>query len=268
MRQFINTVFFIPVILFFLLSGCSETETEDVGVEPSGVKDVETITTPPSVEADPEKVFGQLKQAFAGRLDNAGNFTALREITASRIYLDYLAAVYPTETPVTSLEEYFHIAAPDRERYIPFLAQFGIDEPTDEDIVAIHRLTLVYREINYMAEKFVFGPERAKNPLPDIILITNRIVVVREEPLVKAFLEQHHLNKNNEFSDSLEEFAYATLVEDARWMQEQMDIYGTDNGLLWCAIQNPTLMGEILLNFTSTELFLAWISTLVRGGLV
>ncbi len=259
MRHLI-TIFFIPIILLVLLSGCSETEMEDISVEPSDVQDVETITTPP-VETDPEKVFAQLKQAFAGRLDNAGNFTALREITTSNLYLDYLAAAYPTETPFNSIEEYFQIAPPYPERYIPFLAELGIDEPTDEDIVAIHRLIHSFRELEFTAEKLLFGPENAKDPLPDILLLFERIFVVAEEPFVKSFLEQHR-------SGSLEKFADVTLVADAHWMKEQMDIYGTNKGLLWCAIQNPALMGEILRNFTSTELFLAWVSTKVRGGFV
>ncbi len=264
MRHLTPILFTLPVILLFLISGCSETEMEDIGVEPSGVQNVETLTTPPPVETDPEKVFELLKQVFAGRLDNAGNFTALREITASRIYLDYLAAVYPTETPVNSLEEYFQIAPLNPQRYVRFLAELGIDEPTDEDIAVMHHITYVFREINYASAKAAFIPRNPDNPAEDILQIFSRVIAVLEEPVVKAFLERHHLQEGDEFAVLLMAFVGSTLEADAAWVEKQTKIYGTDNGLLWCALQNPALMGEMLGAFDSTDFFLSYLSRVKR----
>ncbi len=259
MRHLTTILFTFPVILSMLFSSCSEKE--DIGVEPSDVQDVETLTTPPPIETDPEKAFYQFRERFAGRLENHGNFTGLREITTSEIYLDYLAAVYPTETPVSSLEEYFQTAAPDPERYIPFLVELGIDEPTDADIAVIHRMTRIYRENDYTRLKMLVEEQAL---VQNVALIFEKVMDVMTEPAVEAFLERYDLEINSKFSAQFEQFVDDTLIEDGLWLQQPIKKYGIDNGLLWGALQNPAFIGEILLNFDATDTFLFWLNEGLR----
>ncbi len=256
-------IFFFPVILLFLLAGCSETETEDVGVNSTYVQNVETPTPPPIEQTDPEKVFQALQAAFAGRLENHGNFTSLREITTSQIYMDYLAAVYKPQRGVKTLEAYFQSTPPDAERYAPYLQEIDV-EPTEENIAAIHRITTVHRENAYIRATL----QGADEPnLRDVFQELARTLRILNEPIVKDFMEKRKgpigadIEAKAEdtafFSDQT--FANKTLETDARWLREHIVQHGTDDGLLWAALYNPALIGEILLNFNSTKTFLLWI---------
>ena len=81
---------------------------------------METLTSDPiATTPTPAIIFEQLRNEFAGRLENQADFTALRNITTSQTYLDFLAKTYPTEKRVDTLEEYFQVAAPNAERYTP-----------------------------------------------------------------------------------------------------------------------------------------------------
>jgi hypothetical protein len=236
--------------IVFQLLGCSEnadiemTETEEVDVTP-----VETPT--------PETLFERLQNQFAGRLENWGNFTALRNITTSQTYLDYLAEVYPTERHVKTLEEYFQAAPPDAERYTLFLKKW-IDSPTEEDIAIMHRITTAYREANIILFNVFHLPKREEIG-QNIALIFEKKLGVIAEPATEVFLRRHQI-QIDEFAAPLEEFVLATEIEDAIWLHEQMEAHGTDSGLLWSAIHKPALIGEVLQNFSSTDHFLKWIN--------
>lgn len=47
---------------------------------------------------------------------------------------------------------------------------------------------------------------------------------------------------------------------DARWLHEQLEEHGEDEGLLWSAIGNPVLIGELLQNLSSPDLFFRWVN--------
>ena len=240
--------------MVFQLIGCSEntdikmTETEKV--------DVTLVETP-----TPETIFERLRNQFAGRLENHGNFTALRRITTSQTYLDYLAEVYPTEKPVKTLKAYFQIAPPDAERYIPFLEKW-IGNPIEEDIAVMHRITVNHREANLT----LFNIQNLRPAdgidgekiLENVLRIFEKKLFVMAEPATEAFLRRNQI-QGDAFAAPLEAFVLATEREDAIWLHEQMEMHGTDLGLLWSAIHRPALIGEILQNFSSTDNFLEWI---------
>ena len=247
--------------MVFQLLGCSEntdikmTETEEAITKPVRVSDTETITTTtPKLRGEP--TFERLRNQFAGRLENRGNFTALRNITTSQTYLDYLAEAYPTEKPVKTLEEYFQIAPPDAERYIPFLKKW-IGNPIEKDIAVMHRITATYREANLMLFHVFHLPKREEIP-KHIALVFEKKIGVIVEPATEAFLHRHQIQRDK-FTAPLEEFVLATEIADAIWLHEQMEVDGTDLGLLWSAIHRPALIGEILQNFSSIDHFLEWI---------
>lgn len=64
----------------------------------------------------------------------------------------------------------------------------------------------------------------------------------------------------DDFGLAFEAFVAVTEREDARWLHEQFEAQnGIDEGLLWSALHKPTLIGEILHNFSSTDVFLKWV---------
>ena len=247
--------------MVFQLLGCSEN-TDVATVEEVNTTLVETLEAEPiSTKITPESVFKRLQNQFVGRLENQGDFIGLRNATSSRTYLDFLAEVYPTEKPVKTLEEYFQIAPPDAERYTPFLKKW-IGNPIVEDIAIMHRITVSHREANITLFNIqnlrhgdgIDGKKLAEN----VLRIFEKKIFVMDEPATKAFLRRHQILME-EFSVALQSFVVATEMEDATWLHEQMEVHGTDLGLLWSAIRKPALIGEILQNFSSTDVFLQWI---------
>lgn len=246
----------IVCVLVFQSLGCSENNESDLIKEidaPVG----ETIEVGPvAATPTPEIMFHRLRDEFAGRLENHGDFTVLREITTSRTYLDYLTKVYPTEVPVASLEGYAAVAPPDAERYTPFLGEW-IDNPTAEDIAVMHRITFAHRGANYLLFHMLHRPNRealAKN----LIRATEKALGSMKEPEAEAFLERHNLREQG-FYKSFLGFVVKTEIADAIWLHERMETHGRDRGLLWSAVYKPALVGEILHNFSEMEVFLEWI---------
>ena len=217
---------------------------------------METLTSAPiATTPTPAIIFEQLRNEFAGRLENQADFTALRNITTSQTYLDFLARVYPTEIPVETLEEYFQVASPDTKRYTPLLKRWT-GNPTEEEIALIHRLTINYREANFT----LFKENHAKQQEPlNVILILRGWIGIIADLDVEEFTRRHQIPLDA-FADTVGEFATEMQKEDAVWLHKQMEAHGTDNGLLWGATHKPALIGEILQNFSSTDLFLKWVN--------
>ena len=234
---------FMLCVTVFQLIGC--LDNADI------VKIIEEEDTPP-----PETIiFEQLRNEFEGRLENHGDFTALRNITTSQTYLDFLEATYPTEHRVETLEEYFQVAPPDPERYTSFLEKWA-DNPTEKNISVMHRITTTYREANLILFKTANLP-REQGAL-NIGLLFEKKIGVMTKPLTKEFINRHQIPLAG-FAEATDKFVVATEIEDTIWLHEQMETHGTDNGLLWSAIQKPALIGEVLQNFSSTDHFLKWV---------
>ena len=250
MRHFLLLISVVALITFQLL-GCSEdTEPEETLLAPVE-SDTEVLIpiTPVTPEPEtPEKLFEILWDEYGGHFNDQDELDVLRVITTSQTYLDYLAETFPTDEPVETLEEYFQIADPDPERYVPILKQWT-HRPTDEDIAAIHKITTTYRELN-----FVLFARAGDN----FFFLFQKQINLMLDPMVKDFMERHKIRQEPDTFDLFAEIADETEVMDATWLHEQLDTFGREHGLVWSVLQRPALMGEILLNFPSIDLFLQW----------
>ena len=241
--------------MVFQLLGCSENAEVNIAEEADDTA-METLKPEPiATTPTPAIIFERLQNEFEGRLENQGDFTALQNITTSQTYLDFLARTYPTEMPVETLEEYFQIAPPDVERYIPLLKKWT-GNPTEEEITFIHRITVIYREADF---RHFNAHHQKPQDAPNIGLIIRKWIDIVLDLEVEAFTRRHQIPLDV-FADAVDEFATETEKMDAVWLHEQLEAHGTDLGLLWSAIHNPALIGEILQNFSSTDLFLEWMN--------
>ena len=259
MRHFLILISVIGLITCQFL-GCSEdTEPEGTVLAPiESNTDTPNVLppAPPEEEVLEEGLLTVMWNELGWHFDGQSQLDALRAVTTSQTYLDYLAETYPTEEPVESLEEYFQIAAPDLERYIRFLRRWT-DAPTDEDIAVVHKMNNVYRECN-----FILATTNDDKAVVEIHLMFKKLKVMVDLGVndVNDFRQRHDIPAGEDLR-AFEELAAETAEIDATWLDEQMDTFGLERGLLWSALQRPALIGEIFLYFPSTDLFLAWVET-------
>lgn len=252
MQNFLRFTMFILVAIGFQLLGCIDTSpdiTEAVGGEttaPVEILDPGPIATEPTPAED---IFPTLRRMFPKTILDA-DLKTLREVTRSQPYLDFLTQESPREAPFQTFDEYLESAPPDVERYLPFLEKW-IGAPTDEDIAIVHRLTVASREANFILYREDFGAK-------DVWEIFDKKLGLFSGPLVEEFLERNQL-KAGQFSRIFETFVAQTEQTDARWLHEQLEEHGEDEGLLWSAIGNPVLIGELLQNLSNPDLFLRWV---------
>ena len=270
MRYFLSFTAILCLLSFQLL-GCGE-DTEHPTAEVSETEGLVTATgteTSPAepIRFTPEAVFERLWNAFGGRFEgNEDNFRRLREITASQIYLDYLAAAFPTEEPVQTLEAYFQAAPPDPERYTPFLLEL-VGVATEEDIAFVHWFTYKQREADIAFADHLVNPhinpkdkEEVEEIVDAVLILFTKTFVPMEDPATKDFLRRHNI-PDDEFTPVMLEilaFRDTISIADVAWLRDQMETHGTDTGLVWSAIYRPALIGEILLNFNSLAGLHSW----------
>lgn len=243
MQYLPNFTSFVICLILFQFFGC--------------IEDVDITTIIEDIDATPPEIiiFEKLRNDFDGSLENHGDFTGFRNITISQTYLDFLVEMYPTEEPVQTLEEYFQTAPPDAERYTPFLKRW-INNPTEEDIALMHRINVNYREANLSV--FNATNQSKQQGALSIRLFFEKRIGIMSDSRTKAFIK-HYQIPLVEFVEGVEKFVGETENEDAIWLNEQIEKYGIDNGLLWSAIRKPALIGEILQNFSSIDIFLKWV---------
>ena len=121
----------------------------------------------------------------------------------------------------------------------------------------MHRITATYREANLLLfdAANLPGQQAALN----LGLLFERKIGVMTEPSTKELINRHQIPLV-EFAETVEKFVVETETEDAVWLHKQMEVHGTDLGLLWSATHKPALIGEILQNFSSTDIFLKWVN--------
>ena len=249
------TVFILFAITFQLL-GCSEDPDDDT-MEDMDTASGTLIAEPIPPKPTPEDTFGKLKTLFPRPIFDA-DFTKLGEVTTSKTYLDFLTQEYRTKKPFKTLVEYLDVAAPDPERYKPFLKEF-INKPNEEDMVIVHQITLKYRCANVILYQMIHGGNE-ENIIKAILAVLEKKLSALENAPTKAWMEMHlpHPDQGKEFFAALEHFVNETERKDALLIQEQFAQHGKDDGLLWLALRNPGLTAEILNNFTNTDVFLKW----------
>ena len=253
MQNFLRFTTLILVAIGFQLLGCIDTSPDITeAVDGGTTAQVETLGQEP-IATEPtsaEDTFVTLRRMFPKTILDA-DLKTLREVTRSQPYLDFLTQESPIETPFQTFDEYLESAPPDVERYLPFLEKW-IGAPTDEDIAIAHRLTIASREANFILYREDFGAK-------DVWEIFDKKLGAFSGPLVEAFLERNQLKKG-QFSRVFETFVAQTEQMDARWLHEQFEEHGEDEGLLWSAIGNPVLLGELLQNVSNPDLFLRWVN--------
>ena len=257
MRHFLQFAFFILVAICSLL-GCQDAsdnllieEQPPAGAAQDDTQPPEPIATQPTL-AD---TFARLRNVFPETMRDA-DFTALRKVTRSRLYLDFLAQEYPTAPPVETLEAYYQ-RVPDEARYRRFLKPW-VPKPLETDIEMIHPLVLYARRGEVILFKLRHEPNL--DGLAALKQLADPKWVDIDVGLEQWFiLHQIDIADNVLFADALLLFAKESLRADAIWLHELFEAHGTNDGLLWCTLRKPALTGEILTHFSDTATFLTWV---------
>lgn len=226
------------------------------------------------------EVFVELRRIFPSSILDE-NFETLKQVTNSQVYLDYLKSEFPTDESFETLEEFINVAPPPVERYQDFLNKH-LENVTEADFLGIHQLTLLERRSNMMslAAKETGNDKysRAATQLFSFMFLADhlrrRLETVDSTTIWSFPLRRDHAkllweSRFREADDAAQDrfiglsmqFTAETEKMDTDWIQVKFETHGQDEGLLWIAIENPVLIGEILTNFPPprTELFLSWV---------
>ena len=229
-------------------------------------------------EAARQEVFAELRRMFSNPILDE-DFKTLKQVTGSKVYLDYLKSEFPTDEPFETLEAFINVAPPPVERYQDFLNKH-LENPTEADFLAIHQLTLLKRRGNMMRmaskktgnQKYLHASTQlsAFGLMPDHL--RQRLEKIDSRTIWSFRLRRDHARRwrRSRFPDYAEkykfilhlmQFAVETEKADTDWIQAQFETHGKDEGLLWIAIENPVLIGEITTNFPPphADLFLYWV---------
>ena len=210
-----------------------------------------------------QETFAKLRKMFPNSILDK-DFKTLKQVTSSKAYLDFLKQAYPREKPFETLNELVvaKMNTPPVKRYETFLNKH-FKHLTDADFQSIHLLTLIYRRtdiIMQLAEQT--KDQKAMHQKAMRKALMQKIFIYQKDP-VKAWWKSR-ISRGNEakkmaFLLELEKFATETQKLDTDWIQAQFEAHGQENAMLWLAIRNPLLIGEILMNFNRTDTFLAWV---------
>ena len=254
----VGSIIYLFAVLFFTavhVSGCGDNEKLSQLVVNTAIAEEAEVESVAS-KSTPESTFAKLRQEFPNEILNK-DFNTLKKVADSKAYLDFLVQTYPTEFPFETLAEFLLGAPPDTERYEPFLKEF-IEVLTEEDVTNIHRMFLTYRHLNAKMHQMTHDGDI----LGTANLVFKRVEVVQKDPIKTwmadrlADLDQEALLK---FFTDFENFVIETEKADTRKVQELFETYGKEEGLLWLVILEPALTGQILNDFTDTEVFLKWV---------
>lgn len=197
-------------------------------------------------------VFKTLREKYQNPVLDA-DFKTLKEVTASKTYLDFLKQEYPTSKPFKTLEEFIKVAPPSVERYQDYLKEI-FKKPTNEDLIGIHRLTLVYRSGNVMITEAM----ETQNVKDMQTAIQKKTQAITKEPIKtwwRSRFSEAGMAQFTAFFTKFEKFVIETEQADTLWIRKQIEKHGQESGILWVAIRKPVLIGEILNNFANKKSF-------------
>lgn len=226
------------------------------------------------------EVFEELRQMFPDPILDE-DFKTLKQVTRSKVYLDYLKSEFPTDEPFETIEAFINVAPPPVERYQDLLNKH-FENVTEKDYLGIHQLTLLERRSNMMLmsahktgnakyrraatqlSSFKFLREHLRRRLETedtAIMWSFRLRRDHAKLLWESRFREADDAEQDRFIDLYMQFAVETQKTDTDWIQAQFENHGQDDGLLWIAVENPVLIGEIITNFPPprTELFLTWV---------
>ena len=257
MRHFLQFAF---LILFAICSvlGCQDTSTDILLEEEPFIVAAQDETQPPepiATKPTPADTFVRLRNVFPKTMLDA-DFAALRKVTRSKHYLDFLGREYPTQPPVETPEAYYQ-RVPDAAKYRRFLKPW-VPKPLETDIEMVHPLVLYARRGEVILFKLHHEPDLGALAALEQFADPKGLDIGVGNDRIEQWLIVYDIDSAL-FLDALLLFAKESLSEDAAWLQALFDAHGPDDGLLWCALRNPALTGEILTHFPDTELFLTWV---------
>lgn len=256
------------IILFVsnivLVSGCSNETDPMITPDAPDEQTADSLVVIVIPEEHPELAakFQELQDLFPSPILDEG-FKTLHEMSASKAYLKFLRTAYPNVLH-QDLNTFFNNSLPSEERaemYTDVLKKhFG--KATQRDIRAVHHLHHAFQStrisvfhgkgideaINEVLKPIVLNGrsgEWAKNfPIEDEI----------DEDAFDAFiLDLEHLSRDIEF---------ANIKKINQFLQRYDRKDKPGDGFIWLILTDPALMGQILQDFTDTEIFRKWL----RGG--
>jgi len=145
------------------------------------------------------------------------------------------------------------MALPPVERYLDFCRQHveDIDELDADALAILHKFLVVNW---HMIIRGFHGEKSNVNAI--LPFFTDG-----EENLLAPFAKNRELSAAR-FANILIQmvfFADETQEADAEKVKVIIDTHGQDCGLVWLALREPILLGQILLSFTDTDIFLKWV---------
>lgn len=245
---------FSSLFLFLVLSLLSPCTGADVTTAT-----VETAPHTPSGNSNSTELqietFSLLKEKFQGNILDK-HFETLRKLVSDEIYLDFLRRSHPIDKPFKTFEEFFQTALPPAERYLRFWhkhVEKTAGEIDSEELAILHKLAFV----NWHMIIRGFHGEK-----PDFESLVQLFVVDgNEEDLIALFRKNGKptLGHLANVFIQLAFFAAETQEIDAKIVKTFIDTHGRAHGLVWLSLKEPILLGQILLSFTDTDIFLRWI---------
>lgn len=203
-----------------------------------------------------QETFRKLRETFPNPILDE-DFETLKQVTSTKVYLDFLKQAYPTEKPFDTLNKFIGAVPPSTERYQDFLNKH-FDNLTEADFQNVRLLTLSYRRTDIM----MVHANETKDQKSMQAALTERILIIRKEP-IRTWWKSRVSGKSQAEKMALilglDKFATETQKVDTDWIQAQFETHGQEDAMLWIALRKPVLIGEILANFNSPNAFLTWV---------
>lgn len=200
------------------------------------------------------EIMAQLRQEFPGNiLDD--DFTKIREIIASEIYLQFLKRTYQ-EYQFQNFDGFWALASADEEPYVELLnthLKSPRPAPTAEDVDILRYMALHHRTLNV---RMYHGENQGRESTVDMMM---------NEP-VNSWLEQRLFDAEGvNFLLWIKILAYHLILvedlqeEDRAKIQALFLEHGVQKGFLRVALQEPVSLGYVLKDFTDVQVFRKWV---------
>lgn len=260
-----KTLISFYILFFFLLSGWLNPTI--------AYADQTRKPTPPEKE-----VFTILKQKFPGDILDK-NLKTLHELAESSEYKSFLTKTYPVTEPIQGFEGIVDFEAtlnkilPPKEHFLTFYTEhFGVkkvDEvETFEHLLIFHAATSFWV---FEARKHGSGKRRLKTPghlqLPSSakLMHTSLYRKMLETrfgiPAALAMNPQIMTEIIRHINTPITILTKEHLVADAHLINALLERHGNTDGMLWLAIQHPTLFERLRYAFTTPTMLINFVYT-------
>lgn len=250
------------IILFFsnivLISGCSN-ETEPMIIP--DVSDEQTTDSAVVIiisEESPELAakFQELQDMFAPPFLDEG-FKTLHEMSESESYLKFLSTAHPN-VPHQNLNTFFKNSHPNAERTKVYkrVVEKHFGKATLQDIRAVHHLHRAYQSTRIL----VYHGTNPRAAIDEMF-----VPILRDGPgwkwVEKLFPKDEDAFEafDIEFQQLSRDIESANIDKINQSVQEHDRKGNPDAAFIWFLLTDPVLMGQILQDFTDTDIFHKWL---------